>query len=113
MKIDINTAPAPLKTKDETPLLVPAPSEIWVRNGDDVHRLCADLMERLEDFDVVNLACIGAGCLNQAVKAIAVARERMLKYNEDLVVQPYFSSFIDDQDRNRTRIVLRVFVVTL
>lgn len=107
------TSAAPLKTKDEEPLLVPKLGEIWVKNDEDVHRLAGLIVDGLQDVDLIELACIGAACSNQALKGIAVARERLQKAGEDLVVQPYFSSFVDDQQRNRTRMMLRVFVVEL
>jgi stage V sporulation protein SpoVS len=105
---------APFKVKEDGDMSRPRDGEIWVRTTDDVHKLAADLLDMLEDKPVVNdvrfvdLACIGAGCLNQGIKAIAVARERIERHGTDLTVQPYFSSFVDDEGRNRTRMVLRV-----
>jgi stage V sporulation protein SpoVS len=104
---------APYKVKSIDPVLVPDQGEIWVRSGDDVHKLAADLLDMLDDFRYVDLACIGAGCLNQAIKAVAVARERLARVARDIVMQPYFSSFIDDRDRSRTRIMLRCVEVDL
>ena len=102
---------APYKVKETVPLTTPRVHEIWVRATDDVHKLAADILDKVEDFDWVEAACIGAGCLNQATKAIAVARERLGKDKLDLIAQPYFSSFTDDQDRSRTRIILRLMLV--
>lgn len=82
--------------------------ELWVRSGDNVQDLADDIDETMEGRGYVNLACIGAGAVNQAVKAIAVAREIAAEHRYSLIAQPYFSNITDDQDRKRTRMVLRV-----
>jgi stage V sporulation protein SpoVS len=106
-------ARAPFKVREVGDLTQPRQNEIWARANDDVHKLAADILDMV-DYDKpvpIDVACIGAGCLNQAIKAIAVARERISRDAYDIALQPYFSSFTDDQDRSRTRIVLRLVVV--
>ncbi len=98
----------PYKIKETDDMSQPRDGEIWVRTTDDVHKVAADLLDMLEGRDFVDLACIGAGCLNQGIKAIAVARERLERHDGDLLTQPYFSSFVDGEDRKRTRMMLRV-----
>jgi stage V sporulation protein SpoVS len=87
--------------------------EMWMRSHDDVHRTASDIIEELEPNKWVDLACIGAACLNQATKSVAVARERLNKRRLDLLVQPWFSTITDDKDRVRTRLMLRVMKVKI
>lgn len=86
--------------------------ELWIRSGDNVTTTARDIEDFLLDFpgNYLDLACIGAGAVNQAVKSIAVARENLgsLMVETSVVVQPYFSNIIDDQGRKRTRMMLRV-----
>jgi stage V sporulation protein SpoVS len=82
--------------------------ELWIRAHDDVHRTATDIVDELRDREWIDLACIGAACVNQAMKAVAVARERMQDRGKDLITQPWFSSIIDDKGRKRTRLMFRV-----
>lgn len=87
--------------------------ELWIRASDDVHRTASDMIaELVEDKKpFLDLACIGAGAVNQANKSIAVARERLAKKSLDIVCQQFFSTIKDDQDRNRTRMMIRLMLV--
>lgn len=58
----------------------------------------------------VTLCAIGAGAVNQAMKAITVCRQMVSPEGDDLVVQPAFSSVVVDE---RTRTVLRLHVIRL
>lgn len=99
---------APFVSNDGV-LLEEPQDEIWVRSGDNVQALADDIDFTMAGRGYVNLACIGAGAVNQAVKALAVAREiAALEHSYSLVAQPYFSNITDDQDRKRTRMMLRV-----
>lgn len=98
---------APLKANQGVMTEAPE-SELWMRANDDVHRTASEIVQELEDSLWVDLACIGAPCVNQAIKSIAVARERLAKKAKDINVQPWFSTITDDQDRKRTRVILRL-----
>lgn len=98
---------APFVTNDGT-LTEQPEDELWVRSGDNVQALADDIDATMEGRGYVNLACIGAGAVNQAVKAVAVAREIAAEHAYALFIQPYFSNIVDDQERKRTRMMLRV-----
>jgi stage V sporulation protein SpoVS len=103
-----NTA-APYKAREGKITEAPA-HELWIRAHDDVHRTAQDILDDLKDSEWIDLACIGAACVNQAMKSIAVAREMAMAMGKDLVAQPWFSSITDDQDRRRTRLMIRVIL---
>lgn len=84
--------------------------EFWIRANDNVHQTARDIIAAVTgEFDWIDLACIGAACVNQAMKSIAVARELGAKKDIDLVVKSFFSTVTDDKDRERTRLLIRVF----
>jgi len=118
MKI-VATGNAPAPFSVEQGVMTEQPdNEVWVRAGDKVNKLAARVVEfaRLQDFldhNTLDLACIGAAAINQAVKAIGAARMELQRDMLDVVTQPFFSTIIDDKNRERTRLVLRVFVVTV
>lgn len=96
---------------DHGVLLEPLDSEIWVSSHEDAKRLANEIVDNIYKFGFVDLACIGAGCVNQAIKAIAVAREAMRENNHEVGTLPFFSTIKDDKDRERTRMILRVLCV--
>ncbi|NLE51290.1 MAG: stage V sporulation protein S [Chloroflexi bacterium] len=50
---------------------------------------------------------IGAGAVNQAVKAVAIARGYLSEDNIDVIAIPYFTEVvIDDQERTAVRLVV-------
>jgi stage V sporulation protein SpoVS len=105
-------SPAPYKEKQG--VVVESPDhELWMRSHDDVHRTASDIVDELLESDTgwIDLACIGAACVNQAMKAVAVARERLMRRHKDIVAQPWFSTITDDQERSRTRLMFRLHVV--
>ena len=92
---------------------------VWVGKEENVQHLAQLIVDKLErdrylksqDEPWLDLACIGWSSLNQAVKAIAVARELVGPGKHDLVMQPAFSTIVDFAEQERTRIILRVFRV--
>jgi stage V sporulation protein SpoVS len=85
--------------------------EVWARSGDQVGTIADHVIRRLGRYPFVDVACIGAGAINQALKGIAVARKEHLQTGGELVVVPFFSMIEDDKGRERTRMVFRVFLV--
>jgi stage V sporulation protein SpoVS len=88
--------------------------EIWVRNNDEIHHLVRQIRRKIQPDDThqwryVDLACIGAACVNQAIKAIAIVRDELRdEANINVYCVPYFSTIIDDRQRRRTRMMIRV-----
>ena len=61
----------------------------------------------IREEDKVEVVCIGAGALNQAIKAVAVARGFVAPIGKDLICIPAFTEIDLDGD-NRTAIKLIV-----
>lgn len=108
----------PPYTVNEGELLYQPKDEIWSRNSDEHVGTMADAittaLDGSDDGDeerreFVDVASIGAGALNQAIKAVAVARLHFLQIGHDLVATPYFSTINDGEGRERTRLMLRVW----
>lgn len=56
------------------------------------------------------LRAIGAGAINQAQKALAIARGYVAQQGYDLFVKPGFVTFQTDEGENRTAMTFRVMV---
>jgi stage V sporulation protein S len=61
----------------------------------------------VREHNRAEVQAIGAGAVNQAIKAVAIARGYLLDDKIDVVVVPYFTEvIIDDQERTAVRMVV-------
>ena len=63
----------------------------------------------VKDNVPVNLQCVGAGAVNQSIKAIAIARVFLIPTGVDISCAPTFSD-IEIGGENRTAIKIAVYV---
>jgi stage V sporulation protein SpoVS len=80
--------------------------EFWIRSEDNVPRTVDELLASFHTMHM-DIACIGAAAVNQAIKVLAAARQKLEVDNIDIVIQPYFSNILDEHNRKRTRMMLR------
>lgn len=67
----------------------------------------------VKDGSPVNMQAIGAGAVNQAIKAIAIARGFLIPTGVDISCAPTFSDVaIDGQNRTAIRIAIYVHLLT-
>lgn len=58
----------------------------------------------MREYQVAEVQAIGAGAVNQAVKALAIARGYLTRDDMDIVFVPYFTEVdIDGQERTAVR----------
>ncbi|MBE7027443.1 MAG: stage V sporulation protein S [Ruminococcaceae bacterium] len=61
----------------------------------------------IREFGTAEMQAIGAGALNQAIKAIAIARGFLTPSGTDLVCMPAFSNVeIDGEERTAIKLVV-------
>ena len=59
------------------------------------------------EYRRAEVQAIGAGAVNQAIKAVAIARGYLSEDNIDIIAIPYFTEvMIDDQERTAVRLVV-------
>lgn len=63
----------------------------------------------VKDGVPVHMQCVGAGAVNQAVKAMAIARGFLIPIGWDISCSPVFSDILIDGE-SRTAIRLTIFV---
>lgn len=66
----------------------------------------------VKDGVPVNMQCVGAGAVNQAIKAMAIARGFLIPAEFDISCAPVFSDILINGE-SRTAIRLSVYVHTL
>jgi stage V sporulation protein S len=67
--------------------------ELHVRGGSDCRQMAGLIGKRISDgATLVSLRCVGAAAVNQAVKAVAIARRFALLEGVDLRCSPHFTT---------------------
>ena len=60
-----------------------------------------------KDQDIIEIQAIGAGAINQAIKAIAIARGFVAPSGKNLVCTPAFSdALIDGEERTAIKLIV-------
>jgi len=62
-----------------------------------------------KDHDVVEIQAVGAGAINQAIKAIAISRGFVAPSGKNLVCIPAFSDIsIDGEERTAIKLIVEI-----
>lgn len=80
-----------------------------VSGGTSAHDLAAAISHGVYDSKRVVLRAIGAGAVNQAVKAVAIAQSYVGSRGLVLSVRPGFTAVVMPDGTETTAIILRVF----
>ena len=73
----------------------------------DANSVARAIVGALRKSPIVETHAIGAGAVNQAVKAVAIARRRMGGNDQDLYMTPGFIEIeVDGQERTGVRFII-------
>lgn len=84
---------------------------LFVRSSTDPHTTCGALIRYLEEGHSVVLRAVGAGAVNQAVKAVAIARQHLIRQSKEILAAPGFE-MVSIEEVERTAVVLRIVEVS-
>lgn len=84
--------------------------EFRVSKNTDINSLSSAIFTNMKNIEKLELKCIGAGALNQAIKSIATARGMSNSCGFDLVVRPNFEE-VTIQGEEKTALSLVVIKV--
>ena len=79
---------------------------IWVRPDSNVQNIAGLISSSIEKDKRITLRAIGAGAVNQAVKAVIQARQQLASHGEDLIVRPGFTTVAGNDGNEVIAIVL-------
>ena len=66
------------------------------------------LAARIKEKNIVEIQAVGAGAINQAVKAIAIARGFVAPTGKDIVCVPAFTDIeIDGEERTAIKLIVQ------
>ncbi|MFW6008873.1 MAG: stage V sporulation protein S [archaeon] len=71
---------------------MPKTQELKVSSKSNPNKVAGALAGTIREDGICDLTAVGAGAINQAVKAIAIARGYISPSGEDLVVVPAFTT---------------------
>ena len=78
-----------------------------VRAKSNPNSVAGALANSLREKDTIEMQAIGAGALNQAIKAIAIARGYVAPTGKDLICVPAFSDIvIDGEERTAIKLIV-------
>ena len=82
---------------------------IKVANKSNPNSVAGMIASLIREQDNVEISCVGAGALNQAIKAICIARGFVAPSGIDLICTPAFSQIdLDGVSRTAMKIIVEV-----
>lgn len=79
--------------------------QIKVAKNSSVNAVAGSIANAIRDQDHLTIQTVGAGALNQAIKAIALARGYLVPSGIDIIMYPSFKEVvIDDQIKTAIKI---------
>ena len=79
-----------------------------VKSSTNVNKLAGALFTNIKNTDSLVMSCLGAGSLNQAIKAFITAKGIASPMGIDLKMDPYFATTSVD-DNEKTVIEIKVY----
>lgn len=78
--------------------------ELKVAGKNNVHKTATAIVKNMQEHKKVNVSAIGMDAVNQAVKSIAIARQKVASDNIDLKVRIGFR-VLHEEEREKTAIL--------
>lgn len=79
---------------------------LWVKPGSNVHSFATLIASSIREDKKVTLRAIGAGAVNQAIKAAIKASQTLAGEGENLVIKPGFATVNGNDGSEVTAVVL-------
>ena len=80
---------------------------IKVSSKSNPNSVAGALANSLRDKEIIEMQAIGAGALNQAIKAIAIARGFVAPSGKNLVCIPAFANIlIDNEEKTAIKLII-------
>lgn len=73
------------------------------------NKLAGAIAKALKNDNTIEIQSVGAGSLNQSIKAVAIARGYLAPMGKDLICIPIFSNItIEGESRTAIKLILKV-----
>ena len=81
-------------------------TEFRVKNNTDVAKLASAIFSNMKNMKGIELSCLGAGSVNQAVKAFIDAKALATKNGIKLTIDPIYRDAVIDQDQIEKTLII-------
>jgi len=82
-------------------------TELKVSSRSNPNSVAGALVASLRESEKIKILAVGAGAVNQAVKAVAISRGFVAPLGKDLIMQPaFFDTEINDEERTGITLVV-------
>ena len=79
-----------------------------VKSSTDIKKLGGAIFTNIKNCDELELSCLGAGSLNQAVKSVIIARGMATPIGIDLIIEPSFDmTEVEDQEKTLIKLTVK------
>ena len=79
-----------------------------VKTSTDIKKLGCAIFTNIKNCNEIELSCLGAGSLNQAVKAVIVAKSLAAPVGMNLVMDPSFDvTEVDSHEKTLIKLIVR------
>ena len=97
--------------RDDGVMVTPPDHEVWANSHPNVKQFSEKICSKMIHPNCLFVDVVGVGPIpvNEAIKAIAISREKLAEYGIDVFVVPFFSEVQGEDGRELTRLVLRAF----
>ena len=79
-----------------------------VKSSTDIKKLGGAIFTNIKNCDEIELSCLGAGSLNQAVKSVIIAKSFAAPVGIKLVLDPSFDvTELDNKEKTLIKLIIR------
>lgn len=79
-----------------------------VKSSTDIKKLGGAIFANIKNCDEIELSCLGAGSLNQAVKSVIVAKSYAAPVGINLLIDPSFNlTEVESQEKTLIKLIVK------
>lgn len=79
-----------------------------VKSNTDIKKLGGAIFTNIKNCNEIELSCLGAGALNQAIKSVIIARGMAAPIGIDMVIEPSFDlTEVENQEKTLIKLLVK------
>ena len=79
-----------------------------VKSNTDIKKLGGAIFTNIKNCSEIELSCLGAGSLNQAIKSVIIARGMATPVGIDMVIEPSFDlTEVENQEKTLIKLLVK------
>ena len=79
-----------------------------VKSSTDIKKLGGAIFTNIKNCDEIELSCLGAGSLNQAIKSVIIAKSFAAPVGINLIIDPSFDiTEVESQEKTLIKLIIK------